>query len=103
MNFLPIALALAEAPVIIIGGSDEGVRKAQRLARITTNVTFIAPKIPDSVRQLGFTLKERDFEEICCQTGSKLFTFFKYGWWNLVVHTDLQQLVCHTEKQKISP
>lgn len=63
MNFLPIALALAEAPIVIIGGSDEGVRKAQRLARITTNVTFIAPKIPDSVRQLGFTLKERDFEE----------------------------------------
>lgn len=62
MNYLPIALALAEAPIVIIGGSDEGVRKAQRLARITTDVTFIAPHIPDSVRSLGFTLKEKVFE-----------------------------------------
>lgn len=62
MNYLPIALALAEAPVVIIGSSDEGVRKAQRLARLTTDVTFIAPHIPDSVRSLGFTLKEKDFE-----------------------------------------
>lgn len=62
MNYLPIALALAEAPVVIIGGSDEGERKAQRLARLTTDVTFIALHIPDSVRSLGFTLKEKNFE-----------------------------------------
>lgn len=62
MNYLPIALALAGAPVLIIGGSDEGVRKAQRLARLTTDVTFIAPHIPDSVRSLDFRLKEKDFE-----------------------------------------
>lgn len=62
MNYLPIALALAGAPVLIIGGSGEGERKAQRLARLTTDITFIAPHIPDSVRSLGFTLKEKNFE-----------------------------------------
>lgn len=63
LNYLPIALAVSGAPITIVGGSDEGVRKAQRLARLTTAVTFVAPHIPNSVRSLGFVLKEKNFED----------------------------------------
>ena len=51
----------------------------------------------------ALTLNRTKLIEICCQTGSKLFTFFECDRWNLVWHTTFQWLVCYTEKQRISP
>ena len=61
LNFIPIAVKTT-AHITIIGGSPEGIKKAKRLARLTDQVTFISPEIPEALRSLPFHFIERTFE-----------------------------------------
>jgi precorrin-2 dehydrogenase/sirohydrochlorin ferrochelatase len=62
LMYLPISIAYGDS-IVIAGGSEEGIKKARRLARLTHHVTYIAPNIPEELTTLGIRLVERDFLE----------------------------------------
>lgn len=61
LKYLPIAVDISTTPITLIGGSEEGIRKAQRLAKLTDHVTFIAEEIPETVKTLPFRFVQRPF------------------------------------------
>ena len=63
LHYLPVAIPVTDARVMIIGGSQEGIRKARRLARLIDQVTFISPVIPEEIRVLPFRFVKKEFDE----------------------------------------
>jgi len=73
LHYLPVAIPVTDARVMIIGGSQEGIRKARRLARLMDQVTFISPVIPEKIRNLPFRFVKKEFDEDDLQGVKVLF------------------------------
>lgn len=52
MNTLPLCFNLENRPVLIVGGGEVAMRKADLLARAGARVTIIAPQIDENIRTL---------------------------------------------------
>lgn len=63
LHYLPVAIPVTDARITIIGGSEESIRKARRLARLIDQVTFISPVIPEEIRVLPFRFVKKEFDE----------------------------------------
>lgn len=63
LHYLPVAIPVTDTRVMIIGGSQEGIKKAKRLARFMDQVTFISPVIPEELRNLPFRFVKKEFDE----------------------------------------
>jgi siroheme synthase-like protein len=63
LNFLPINIRIADATILIVGGGKVATHKAQILSRFTDQATIIAPDISDTIKQLPFHWREKEFEE----------------------------------------
>lgn len=61
LKFLPVAINIT-THITIIGGSQEGIKKARRLSKFTDQVTFISSDIPEEIKSLPFHFIERKFE-----------------------------------------
>ncbi len=62
MNYLPIAINIATANIVIIGGGKVASHKAQILSRFTDRATVIAPEISEDLKKLPFKIIEKEFE-----------------------------------------
>ena len=62
MNFLPINIRIADATILIVGGGKVATHKAQILSRFTDQATIIAPDISDTIKQLPFHWREKEFD-----------------------------------------
>lgn len=63
MDFLPIAVRITDGSILLVGNSREAVHKAKILHRFTDKVTVLAPTIPEEIKSLPFSFKEKQFEE----------------------------------------
>ena len=52
MEFLPLFFSLREAPVLLVGGGQVGLRKARLLTRAGAVVTVVAPEIEPELQAL---------------------------------------------------
>lgn len=72
LSYLPVSISYGES-IVIAGGSEESVKKARRLVRLTHHVTYIASEIPEELNSLGIRLVKRDFRESDLQNVRLLF------------------------------
>lgn len=52
MNTFPLFFKLENQPVVIIGGGEVALRKADLLSRAQANITIVAPSICDELTEL---------------------------------------------------
>jgi precorrin-2 dehydrogenase/sirohydrochlorin ferrochelatase len=62
MDYLPIAIRIASANIVIVGGGKVATHKAHILSRFTDHATVIAPEITDELKTLPFKIIEKEFE-----------------------------------------
>ena len=62
LQFLPISLNVTNKKILLIGGGKVATHKGTIMARFVQNVTVIAPKFTDEIRQLPFTFVQKEYE-----------------------------------------
>ena len=62
MDALPVMLKVVGRRCVVVGGGAVAVRRAAALAARGADVTVIAPRIDEAMRQLNVTLHERPYE-----------------------------------------
>lgn len=73
MDFLPIAIRIKDARILIVGGGKVATHKAQILNRFTDEAIVVGREISDGIRKLPFKAIEKDFEETDLEGVNLLF------------------------------
>ncbi len=61
-TFMPIAIDVADAQIVIVGGGRIGLHKAQLLSQWTSSATVVAEKLDEGFSRLPFRTKQKRYE-----------------------------------------
>lgn len=63
MIFLPIGLNIANKKILIIGGGKVALQKLKSLEQFTKDITIIAPRISQKIKDKGFSCFEKEYDK----------------------------------------
>ena len=61
--FLPLNIRIDDKKILFVGGGNIAMHKIQTVELYTRNITVIAPEIHDELRNKGFKLVYKEYEE----------------------------------------
>ena len=61
--FLPLNIRVDDKRILFVGGGNIAMHKIQTVEQYTRNITVVAPEIHDELRDKGFKLVYKEYEE----------------------------------------